>query len=205
MSEKHDLTFNKLAASILMAGLLFMVIGYVADFLYTPENPEKRGFAIDVPEEGTETATEVVEIVDVGTLLQTGDATRGESLVGRKCASCHSFDAGGANKVGPNLHGVLGSKIANHAGYSYSAALSEKGSNWDYEKMNEWLADPQKFAKGTKMALKVKKDEERADIIMYLKSISPSAPAVPAPKPAASSAPAEESAPAEAATSPEAH
>ena len=172
MSGNHSLEFNKLAAGILLAGVIAMVASFAADGLYTPKEAEKRGFAVEVPEEGTAGAA-AVEVVEtpIAELLVTADAANGAKEAKKRCAACHTFEAGGANKTGPNLHGVMGGKIAGKGGYPYSSALQGVGGNWDYEKMNQWLKNPGKFAKGSKMILKLKKDQQRADIIKYLDTL----------------------------------
>ena len=172
MSEKHDLEFNKLAAGILFAGVLAMIAGFIADGLYHPKTPEKTAFAIEIPEEGAagEAAVAVVE-VDINELMATADAARGEALAQKKCAACHSFDAGGSHKTGPNLHGEFAHNVAGKDGYPYSAALKAVGGQWTYEQLNQWLKNPQALAKGSKMVIKTSKDAERADIIKYLESI----------------------------------
>lgn len=170
MSGHEESDFNKIAKGVLFAGILAMVAGFIADALYHPSTPEKTAFAIDVPEEGA--VGEVVEAeVDINELMALADAANGELIASRKCAACHTFNAGGPHKTGPNLAGTMGYPVAGHAGYSYSSALKEHGGNWDYETMNAWLKNPQGFAKGSKMVLKTKKDSERADIIKYLESI----------------------------------
>jgi len=186
MSKKHDLEFNKLAGSILLAGVLAMVAGIFADGLYEPKTPEKRGFHVEVSEDtGADAGKPTVEI-DIGTLLASADATKGEGIAQKKCTSCHSFESGGADKVGPNLNGIMGAKIAHKDGFAYSDAVKNHGGTWGYEEMNHWLHGPAKYIKGNKMGFAgLKNDQERADVIMYLKSISPSAPGLPAPKPAA--------------------
>lgn len=173
MSDKHSLEFNKLAAGVLFAGILAMVSAFIADGLYEPKIPEKTAFAIEVPEEGAAGASAAAAPeVDINELMATADAARGESLAQKKCAACHTFDAGGANKTGPNLAGVFGHGVgADKGGYPFSSALKAHGGTWDYETLNAWLKNPQAFAKGSKMVLKVSKDAERADIIKYLESI----------------------------------
>ena len=172
MSEKHSLEFNKLAAGVLLAGVLAMIAGFTADYLYHPKEPKERGFAVDVPEESATGAAVVEEVeVPIAELLATADVASGEKIFKRKCASCHTVDAGGGHKTGPNLHKIAGAKVAGKSGYPYSKSLKEVGGKWDDETLNKWTKNPRKVASGSKMVLKVKKDAERADIVKYLKSL----------------------------------
>jgi cytochrome c len=184
----HNLEFNKLAAGFLLAGIIAMTAGFIADGLYNPKEVEKRGFSVEVAEVATAGAAPVAEI-DVGTLLASADAGRGEAAAMKKCTACHTFESGGSNKVGPNLFGIVGNKIAHKDDFAYSDGVKNHGGNWSYEDLNHWLKAPASFIKGNKMAFAgLKNDAERADVIMYLKSISAGAPAVPAPKPAEAAA-----------------
>jgi cytochrome c2 len=91
----------------------------------------------------------------------------------RKCAVCHNFEEGGSAKLGPPLWGVIGRDIASVEGFAYSEALTGKEGAWDYERLDAFLAQPRNWAKGTKMAFAgLKKPEERADVILYLRSLS---------------------------------
>jgi cytochrome c len=91
----------------------------------------------------------------------------------RKCAACHAFDEGGAAKLGPPLWGVIGRDIASVEGFAYSEALTGKQGAWDYQNLDAFLAEPRNWAPGTKMAFAgIKKPEERADVILYLRSLS---------------------------------
>jgi cytochrome c len=117
--------------------------------------------------------------VGVVALLSHADATAGEKDA-KKCAVCHSFEESGAAKIGPPLWGVIGRDIGSVEGFSYSAALAGKEGAWDYESLDAFLAEPREWAPGTKMAFAgLKKPEERADIILYLRSLS----TAPAPLP----------------------
>lgn len=102
-----------------------------------------------------------------------GDAAAGEKTF-KKCAGCHSVDEGGKNGNGPNLYGIFTRGVAANADYKYSTALTEFAAAnpaWTDELMNAWLTDPKKLVSGTKMAAKVAKEEERANLIAYLKTL----------------------------------
>ena len=115
----------------------------------------------------------------LGQLLAAGNADAGEK-VAKKCAACHTFDEGGKNRVGPNLHGIVGRAVASGAEFSYSSALKELGGAWDYERLDAWLTNPKELVAKTSMSFAgVKKAEDRADLIAYLRSISPDAPPLP--------------------------
>jgi cytochrome c len=115
----------------------------------------------------------------IASRLASADAAHGESLT-RVCAACHSFDEGGPVKVGPPLYGVVGRDIASVDGFAYSDAMQGKDGAWDYDMLDHYLTNPKEWAPGTKMAYAgVKKDQDRADVIAYLRSLSPEAPPVP--------------------------
>ena len=61
--------------------------------------------------------------VDLGTLLASADAERGKGTA-KMCASCHTFEQGGANRVGPNLWGVVGRDVGGTGGFAYSPAVA---------------------------------------------------------------------------------
>jgi cytochrome c len=115
----------------------------------------------------------------IAPLLASADPAAGEKAA-KACASCHSFEKGGAAKVGPNLWGVVGNKHGHMEGFAYSSAITGKEGNWDYEALNQFLANPKGYAPGTKMTFAgVKKDQERANIIAWLRNQSDSPPPLP--------------------------
>lgn len=99
-----------------------------------------------------------------------GDAAKGEKIFAR-CKACHTIEAGGPNRVGPNLHGVYGREAGKAEGFKYSNAMAESGVVWTPENLDTYLTAPAKFIKGNRMAFAgLAKPEERADIIAYLAS-----------------------------------
>ena len=100
------------------------------------------------------------------------DVENGKKLF-RQCEACHTVDAGGKNKIGPNLHGVLGRKAGQVEGYSYSKAMAGAGIIWDETNLAEYLEKPTTFLKGNKMAYAgLRKDTDRADVIALIKDAS---------------------------------
>jgi len=118
-------------------------------------------------------------VADLGTLLASADPAKGKRTA-QLCASCHTFEQGGANRTGPNLWAVVGRDIASHAGFAYSGALTGQPGAWTYESLDRFLAGPARTIPGTKMAFAgVRNPGDRASLLAYLGSLS----AAPAPFP----------------------
>ncbi len=99
----------------------------------------------------------------------TGDYANGRKLFAQ-CRSCHTIDAGGGNRVGPNLHGLFGRAAGTAEGFPYSDAVKNSGIVWDGPKLDEWLANPKGFLPGNRMTfLGIKDETARRDVITYLK------------------------------------
>jgi cytochrome c len=165
-----SLELNKIAASVLLAGLVAMFSGVIAEELYHEDEGEKRGYKVEgVAEDASAAAAPAEEKpVDITPYLAKADMTLGQQLLGR-CATCHSFEKGKPNGVGPNQYGLVGRKVASSAGFNYSDAMKAKGGEWTFQALSEFLAAPQKSVPGTRMAFAgLKKPEERAALILWI-------------------------------------
>jgi cytochrome c len=183
---------NTIAGWVLAGGIVALGLSIVTGMYFHPEAPEKEGFAI-VAEAAGEAG---VAVVPIATLLATADIAKGEAVF-KKCTACHSIAQGGANSIGPNLWAALGKSHGHVAGFAYSDALKSVPGNWDWEGMDKWLANPKKYAPGTKMTFAgLGNPEERANLILYLNAQGSN---LPLPTPPAAEAPAADAAAAPAA------
>jgi len=176
-----SLELNKIAGAILTAGVIAMLAGFISHVVFHTEHGEEVAYAVG-PGEAAESETQAAEpkIEPIAPLLAAANADSGEKIA-KKCATCHTFDEGGANKIGPNLYNVLNRPIASHEGFSYSDAMKAKSSEtWTYEHLSEFLTSPKSWVPGTKMGFAgLKKAEDRADLILFLRSLSGSPAALP--------------------------
>jgi cytochrome c len=188
-----DLRNNSILGALLAAVLGVMGVGVAADTLVHPNYPEKAGFLPEVTLDSGGGGSTPSGPPDFGRLFAdeaqlTALVTRGERVMAQ-CRSCHTFEAGGANGIGPNLHDAFGRAVASHGGYEYSPAMEGHGGAWDYMALNDFLRSPAQTVRGTKMAFAgLRNDEERVAMIAYLRSISPNNVALPAPLPEAAPA-----------------
>jgi len=174
---------NKIAGGLLAAALFMMVVGKVAHGLVEAEPPSKPVFAAVEPSSGHDAGPAPAAdapLEPVSPLLAKADPKAGEGAFVKRCGTCHVAAKGGANKTGPDLWNIVGRARASHEGFTYSSAMAAKGGNWDYESINTFIANPQGFVKGTKMALPpLRNAKERADIISYLRNQNDSPPPLP--------------------------
>ncbi|HSG34229.1 MAG TPA: cytochrome c family protein [Sphingomonadaceae bacterium] len=168
--------FNTFAGWLLFAGIVALGLSSVstryfsADKVHRPE--EMAYMPVEVAAEGPGAAGP-----SFMALLATADPAAGERVFA-KCQACHTIAQGGANGIGPNLFGVVGTAIGAHApGFAYTAALSGHGGSWSFENLDQWLTNPRGFADGTSMSFAgLPKVEDRANLVAYLNSMGSNLP-----------------------------
>lgn len=179
----NSFELNKVFGAVVLALLVGWLSGFAAEKVVAPEHLKENVYKVEgvVAASSSTPAAAPAEAADIKPLLAAADVAKGESLT-KACAACHSFTKGGPNKVGPNLWGIVGNHHA-HLGdaFAYSAAMkAASAQKWDYDALNKFLFNPKTALPGTKMAYAgIKKDEDRAAVIAYLRTLADSPEALP--------------------------
>ena len=142
----------------------------------TPEQaraPEATAPAEDKSASSEQPAAAAPEAAEPTQTAMAGDPAAGEKVF-NKCKACHAIGEGAKNKIGPELNGILGEKIAAVDGYKFSSSLQDYAKEhdvWTVEELQAWLADPKALASNTKMSFPgLKKSEDIDNVIAYLAS-----------------------------------
>lgn len=175
--------FNKIFAALLVAMLVASLSGFISHKLVAPEKLEKNAYVVEGV--GAPVASEAATTAPAGPppiapLLAAANLEAGQKYA-RVCGTCHSFNKGEPNRVGPNLYGIVGAPHAHAADYTYSDAMKGMHDHvWDFEELNEFLYNPRAHLPGTKMTYAgIKSDTDRANVIAWLRTLSDSPTALP--------------------------
>ncbi len=171
---------NKIVAAVIFTVLVVFGIGKITDLIFDVKKPSVAAYVVEAPAAKTASSKSSGSgSVDIKAFLAMGTIEHGQKVF-KKCTACHVVAKGGKNKIGPVLYGVLGKKSASISDYKYSKALIAHGKVWSFAEMNSYLLKPQAHIRGTKMAFAgLKKEEDRASVILYMNSQSDN----PLPKP----------------------
>lgn len=118
------------------------------------------------------TQTQAVKTTPAPTVetVQLSPEILGKKLYTR-CRACHTLEAGGRHRVGPNLHNIFGRTAGTAEGYAYSKAMKASGIVWNAETISGYLERPSAYLPKNKMAFAgLRKQSDRDNIIAYLKT-----------------------------------
>ncbi len=172
---------NKIAGAVLSSLLVLLGVGmFLVPALYAPNEPEQQAYIVEgVEVEGEAGAAEPEPELPIEALIAEASVSRGERMAGQ-CKSCHTFEQGGANKIGPNLWNIMGAAKAHLDNFDYSPAMESSPGQWTWESMNAFLLKPSDYIPGTAMTFNgIASEENRAAVMVYLASLADS----PYPKP----------------------
>ena len=196
----NSFELNKILGAILGTCLFLLALNIAAGALFAPEKPAKAGYAIAVKApEGGEQKAAAPQVARIAGRLAKASIEKGQATA-KQCQACHTFEKGGPNRVGPNLWNIVDDdRGKDRNNFNFSAAMKAKGGKWSFEELDKFLTDPRGYISGTAMTFAgIKNDQQRADVIDFLHTLSDSplalptaAQAAPAPAGGAPAKPAE--------------
>ena len=173
---------NQIAMAVLGALLLIFGTRTLVNIAFEEHEPEKPGMEVAGAKHGEKPGEKPAAAAgsELPALLAKADATRGETAAAI-CKACHALEKDAPSPIGPNLHNVVGRKIASVEGFTYSPALKAKaGEDWTYEHIDAMIHKPADYAPGTMMAFPGLADaQQRADVILFLRTKTDSPPPLP--------------------------
>jgi cytochrome c len=195
----NSFELNKILGAVLGTCLAVLALNIAAGAIFYNEKPAKPGYAIAVKAEGGGEKKEAApKEAPLPERLAKASIDKGKSTA-KQCQACHTLAKGEPNRVGPNLWNIVDEpRGKDRNGFNFSTAMKSKGGKWTYEELDKFLTDPRGYIPGTAMTFAgIKNDQQRADVIAYLHTLSDNpqplpkaeAAAKPAEKPAANNAP----------------
>lgn len=180
----NTMILTRISGAVLLTALVAMVVSFAGDILVPPGGRDAGHGTGQTVEAGHGASTgdtaEPAKDPPVARLLASADLEAGKKLA-RRCIQCHTLEKGGDNKLGPNLYGVIGRERGTHDGFNYSAGMKGVGGKWDYENLYAFLRNPLAEVKGTKMTFKMPKPEDRANLLLFLRTLSDNPVPLPPP------------------------
>jgi cytochrome c len=172
---------NKILGALLGTCLVLVAVHIASGAIFETPAPAKPGYVIQVKQEQPATtggAAAAPKEAPIENLLASASVQQGTQIA-KQCELCHNLGKGQGNKIGPDLYGVVGRKVASEPGFNYSSALKDSSvaksgdGTWTFDKLNVWLTNPRADVPGTMMTFAgLPSEKQRADVIAYLNSNS---------------------------------
>lgn len=182
-SDTMNIEANKIAGAVLSTLLVVLGLNMTAGIVFAPKKPAVSGFELpsEEPAAGGAAAAPAAE-EPIAARLAKADIAKGEKATAA-CKACHTFEKGGANKVGPHLFDVYGRNEGSVAGFGYSAAMKGRADKtWDADALDHFLKSPKAYVPGTIMAFAgIAKPDTRADVVAYLNTLADAPKPLPKP------------------------
>jgi len=182
-SDTMNIEANKIAGAVLSTLLVVLGLNMTAGIVFAPKKPAVSGFELpsEEPAAGGAAAAPAAE-EPIAVRLAKADPAKGERAVAA-CKACHTFEKGGANKVGPHLFDVYGRNEGSVAGFGYSAAMKGRADKtWDADALDHFLKSRKAYVPGTIMAFAgIAKPDTRADVVAYLNTLADAPKPLPKP------------------------
>ncbi|QBR72667.1 cytochrome c family protein [Beijerinckiaceae bacterium] len=169
----NSFELNKIAGACLGTLLFTMCLWMISGAIFSHHKLAVPGYPLPSAPQTAPTASSAAPTAQpIAERLANADEKKGAADV-KACATCHSFDKGGAAKIGPPLYAIVDRPKGSVAGFEYSETIKSSGGKWTYEDLDQFIANPKAYAPGTKMAFAGEQDPaKRADIIDYLHSLA---------------------------------
>jgi cytochrome c len=173
---------NKILGALLGTCMVLLAVHIASGAVFAPQVPAKPGYVVEVKQEATTApsggAGAAPAAQPIENLLASASVQQGAQTA-KECELCHNLGKGQGAKIGPDLYGVVGRKVASEAGFNYSSALKDSSvaksgdGTWTFDALNVWLLNPRADVPGTLMTFAgINSEKQRADVIAYLNSNS---------------------------------
>lgn len=166
----NSFELNKILGAVLFAVMVITMVRLGTDMLFAP--PSVAGLPAPEVKASTAGKQKAAPKVPLATLLKQASLDKGKR-VAKKCVSCHTFNKGGRNGIGPNLWNIVNRTKASEKGFGYSGGLKKQKGKWDYKSLDAFLHKPRSYVSGTLMSFAgLRKPTDRASILLYLRTLS---------------------------------